>query len=252
MKSNKLIFFYIPVVLSFFTFLGSCKPTKSLDYFTFPAYDSSHMFVQESYDVPIKVGDQLNITLTSLKPEYAIPYLVPAGKSLTVDDDGYILYPQLGPQKVVGMSKNQVRDMLVNKLKVYLIDPVVFVDFVNFKITVMGEVGRQGTITVPDGKINLLEALAQSGDITMYGRKEFVVIIREKNGLREFGYVNLLSPNFFTTPYYRLQQNDIIYVRSQNKQPVSEQVLSRKISFASTILGAFTTITFLILTLTRK
>lgn len=210
------------------------------------------MFVHESFEVPIKLGDQLSISLTSLKPEYAIPYLVPPGKNLTVDEDGNILYPQLGQIKVAGLTRNQLRDLLINKLKIYLIDPVVLVDFVNFKVTVMGEVAREGVILVPDGKINILEALAQSGDITQYGRRDAVVIIREKNGMREFGYVNLLSHSFFTTPYFRLQQNDIIYVRADNKPPVSEQVLTRKISVASTILGAFTTVTFLIIALTRN
>jgi polysaccharide export outer membrane protein len=243
---------FIAPLIVLFAALASCRTSQSLDYFTYPAYDSSHMFVYESFEVPIKLGDQLSIVLTSLKPEYAIPYMVPPGKNLTVDEDGNIQYPQLGTIKVVGLTRNQLRDLLTNKLKVYLIDPIVLVDFVNFKITVMGEVGRQGTISVPDGKINILEALAQSGDITQYGRKDAVVIIREKNGMREFGYVNLLSHNFFTTPYYRLQQNDIVYVRSENKPPVSEQALTRKISFASTILGAITTVTFLILTLTRN
>ena len=232
--------------------LASCNSTKDLDYFSYPAYDSSHMFVQESYDVPIKVGDQLNITLSSLKPEYAIPYSVPFGKNLSVDDDGYILYPQLGPVKAVGLTRNQLRDLLTNKLKVYLVDPVVLVEFVNFKVTVMGEVGREGVIEVPTSKINILEALAQAGDITQYGRRESVTIIREKNGLREFGYVNLLSHNFFTSPYYRLQQNDIIYVRSHNKPNLKEQELQKKISLGTTILSVFTTLTFLIIALTRK
>lgn len=243
---------FIILISSLFLHLTSCSGPKNTDYFSYPAYDSSHMFVQESYQVPIKVGDQLSIILSSLKPEYALPYSVPLGKSLTVDDDGYILYPQLGQVKAVGLTKNQLRDLLITKLRVYLIDPVVLVDFTNFRITVLGEVGKQGSIDVPSAKINLLEAIAQAGDITQYGRKESVTIIREKNGLREFGYVNLLSHNFFTSPYFRLQQNDIIYVRAENKPSVSEQTIQRKIAFGSTILGAVTTIAFLILTITRN
>ena len=250
---------YITLKSTFFLLLSaflivqfsSCSPAKDMDYFSYPAYDSSHMFVQESYEVPIKVGDDLSISLSSLKPEYAIPYAVPLGKNLTVDDDGYILYPQLGPIKAVGLTRNQLRDLLTNKLKVYLVDPVVLVDFVNFRITVMGEVSRQGTIDVKTSKINLLEALAQSGDITQYGRKESVTIIREKNGLREFGYVNLLSHNFFTSPYYRLQQNDIIYVRSENKPSLQSQKVMKNISVGTTILGIVSTLAFLIINLTR-
>jgi polysaccharide export outer membrane protein len=209
------------------------------------------MFIQESYEVPIKVGDQLSISVTSLKPEYAIPYNVPNGKFLSVDGDGNIQFPQLGSIKAVGLTRSQLRTSLTNKLKTFIVDPAVFVDFASFKITVLGEVGRQGTITVPDGKINILEAIAQSGDITMYGKKNQVMIIREKNGLREFGYVNLLSHDFFTTPYFRLQQNDIIYVKAENKPSVTEQTALRKISFATTILGVVTTITFLILSIKK-
>ena len=244
------VYFVILAFLS--TQLISCSPAKDLDYFSYPAYDSSHMFVQESYEVPIKVGDQLNITLSALKPEYAIPYSLPLGKNLSVDDDGYILYPQLGPVKAVGLTRSQLRDLLINKLKVYLVDPVVLVEFVNFQVTVMGEVGRQGTIQVPTAKINILEAIAQAGDITTYGRRESVTIIREKNGIREFGYVNLLSHNFFTSPYYRLQQNDIIYVRSENKPSLKAQNLNNKISVGTTILGVISTIAFLIITITRN
>ncbi len=254
MKNQIKLKSYITTSVIFFVLLilNACTTRKNLDYFSYPAFDSSHMFVYESYEVPIKVGDQLSFTLTSLKPEFALPYILPPGKTLTVDEDGYIVYPQLGSIKAVGLTRPQLRNLMVSKLKVYLVDPVVFVDFVGFRITVMGEVSNQGTIQVPDGRINILEAIAQSGDITIYGRKDAVMVIREKNGVREFGYVNLLSHNFFTTPYFRLQQNDIIYVRSENKPPVSEQVIARKISFASTILGALTTITFLILTITRN
>ena len=251
---------YITLKFNFFlvlpaflvTQITSCSPAKDLDFFSYPAYDSSHMFVQESYEVPIKVGDQLSITLSALKPEYAVPYSVPFSRNLSVDDDGYILYPQLGPIKAVNLTRNQLRDLLINKLKVYLVDPVVLVEFVNFKVTVMGEVGREGTIQVPTAKINILEAIAQAGDITTYGRRESVTIIREKNGIREFGYVNLLSHNFFTSPYYRLQQNDIIYVRSENKPSIQAQNLTRKISVGTTILGVISTLSFLIITITRN
>lgn len=244
---------YYLSLLVVISLLTSCYPTqKNLDYFSYPAHDSSHLFIHESFEVPIKAGDQLSITLTSLKPEYAVPYTVPGGR-VTVDGNGYILYPQLGSIKAVDLTRNQLRDAITNRLKNYLVDPVVSVDFLNFKITVLGEVARQGTITVPDAKINILEAIAQSGDITSYGRKDQVIVIREKNGMREFGYVNLLSHDFFTSPYYRLQQNDFIYVRpSENKPSVSEQTFLRKLSFATTILGVVTTLTFLILNFTRK
>jgi polysaccharide export outer membrane protein len=209
--------------------------------------------VLESYEVPIQPGDLLTITVSALNAASAAPYNFPAGtKGATVDQEGNIAFPQLGTLKVSGLTRTQFRNLLISRLKTYLTDPVVTVDFVNFKITVLGEVVRPGTITVSDGKINLLEALAQAGDITEYGKKNQVEIIREVNGKREFGWVNLLSTSAFTTPYYRLRQNDIVYVHSIEDKPNASQVRNdRRIGLLATIVSVATTFSFLIYTISR-
>jgi polysaccharide export outer membrane protein len=136
---------------------------------------------------------------------------------------------------------------LIGRLKTYLTDPIVLIEFVNFKITFLGEVAKQGTITVPDGKVNIIEALAQAGDIGPYGKKHQVQVIREANGRREFGWVNLYSPNLFTSPYFRLRQNDIIYVHPQQDKPAPrEDKFRQNVSLATTILGVISTIFFFV------
>ena len=103
-----------------------------------------------------------------------------------------------------------------------------------------------------DGKLNIFQALAQAGDLTTYAKKYPVMVIRENKGRREFGYVNLLSHSVFSSPYYRLQQNDIVYVQSVENKPTVEQDLSlRRLSYITTVLSIITTVTFLILNFTK-
>ncbi len=229
--------------------------------------DSSHTYIMQSFEVPIQVGDQLSIVVSALNPASAAPYNLPGGgaasaaaslggggaKGILVEQDGKILYPQLGYIKAEGLTRSQLRDILVTRLKTYLTDPVVSVDIVNFKITVLGEVGRPGTITLPDGKINIIEALAQSGDLTRYAQKYPITVIRENKGRREFGYVNLLSNSIFTSPYYRLQQNDIVYVSAiENKPTVEQEVSARELSYVTSIVGLISTLSFLIYTIITR
>ena len=263
MKLNSLLALLVSVVLF------SCTASKHQNYFTIYGIDSSHTYVHQSYEVPIQVGDRLAITVSALNPVSAIPYNLPgvaaasggaegvsggsAGPAgIVVESDGKILYPQLGPIQVEGLTVTQVRDLLLTRLKPYLTDPVVSVNLVNFKVTVIGEVGGSKTIMSPDGRLNILEALAQAGDLTLYAKRYPVMIIRENKGRREFGYVNLLSNSIFSSPYYRLQQNDIIYVQAVDKKPTAdEQHAMRRFTLITTVATLVTTLTFAVISLTR-
>jgi polysaccharide export outer membrane protein len=242
MKST-LLFFGSTLVIFL---LASCTTQKNINYLSSYPRDSSYTYIYQGFEVPIQVGDELAVTVTALNPASAIPYTLPKG--ITVDQDGKILYPQLGAIKVEGLTRSQFRDMMITRLKTYLTDPVVTVDFLNFKVTVLGEVAKPGTITLPQGRINILEALAQAGDLTVYGKKTPVMVIRENKGRREFGYVNLLSNSIFTSPYYRLQQNDIVFVQGvENKPTVEQEVNARKLSYTTSVLAIVSTIGLLVL-----
>jgi len=233
--------------------LASCGTSKNLNYFSTYGIDSSHTFIHDSYEVPLQVGDQVSIVVSALNPQSAIPYNLPVGtKSITVEQDGRITYPQLGLIKVEGLTISQLRDVMVSRLKSYLTDPVVNIEFANFKVTVLGEVSSPGVKLVPDGKLNIIQALAQSGDLTMYAKRYPVMVIRENKGRREFGYVNLYSNSVFSSPYYRLQQNDIVYVQAREDKPTAnEQVLNRRLTIFTSIFSLVTTIGLLILNLTK-
>jgi polysaccharide biosynthesis/export protein len=129
-----------------------------------------------------------------------------------VDKDGFIDFPVLGKTKVGGLSIRQIKQMMAEKLSLYLKDPVVEARIINFKVTMLGEVGRVGQIVAPNQKLNIIEAVAAAGDIPITGKKDNVLIIRENNGVREYGRVNLNSKDVFNSPFYYLKQNDIVYI----------------------------------------
>lgn len=129
-----------------------------------------------------------------------------------VDVDGFIDYPIIGKVKVSNLTVRQVKDLLADRLRTVVNDPVVEVRIINYRITVLGEVQRPGSIIAPTHKINILDAIAAAGDIPITGRKDNVLIIRETEGKREFARLNLNSRSMFSSPYYYLKQNDIIYV----------------------------------------
>lgn len=129
-----------------------------------------------------------------------------------VDMSGFIDYPVIGKIKVSGLTLRQLKDLLADKLKAYVKEPVVEANIINFRVTVFGEVGRVGQIVAANQKISILDAIAAAGDIPITGRKDNVLIIRETEGKREYARLNLNSRTLFSSPYYYLKQNDIIYV----------------------------------------
>lgn len=129
-----------------------------------------------------------------------------------VDARGNIQMPLVGDVKVSGLTSAMARDTIVSKMVKYLINPSVKLNIRNFRVTVMGEVLHPGVYTVPNEKITLPEALAIAGDLTVFSLRENITVIREVNGKKEFGTVDLTSRELFNSPYYTLHCNDIIYV----------------------------------------
>lgn len=133
-----------------------------------------------------------------------------------VDNNGTIEFPVLGTLEVGGLTKSQCEQMIHDKLRPYMNaaeNPVVTVRMSNYKISVLGEVAHPGMFTVSNEKINILEALAKAGDLTIYGVRDRVKLIRENaNGKKEIHTLNLNDANIISSPYYYLQQNDIVYV----------------------------------------
>ena len=186
----------------------------------------------------------------SINPATDIPYNLPeqvvAGGSGTttagflVDQKGNIEYPRIGTIHAEGLTKEQLSETIKDKLKEQLTEPSVIVRFVNYKITVLGEVRSPGTFTLPTDKITILEALGLAGDITDFGRRSTVKILRENNNQREIGTINLTSKELFTSPFYHLQQNDVVFVEQESRKirQQEQQNLAQQIGIATSIITA--------------
>jgi polysaccharide export outer membrane protein len=180
------------------------------------------------HEMIIHQDDLLAIMVNSKDPELALPFNMPlvtyqlgsqsAGQQrilgYLVDREGYIDFPILGKLAVAGLSRMQLTGLIKERLmKDDLIkDPVVTVQFLNFKISVMGEVARPGSFSINSDRVTLLEALGMAGDLTIYGKRDRVAVIREANGKRTVLFHDLRSADIFESPCYYLQQNDIVYV----------------------------------------
>ena len=185
------------------------------------------------YDAKIMPKDLLTIVVSCTNPELAVPFNLVAATPLSagssqmqmtttqptlqqylVDNEGRINFPVLGTLKVGGLTKSQAEQLIVQNLKPYIKEtPIVTVRMSNYKISVLGEVARPGTFTISNEKVNLLEALAMAGDMTVWGLRDNVKLIREDaNGKQEIHTLDLNRSETILSPYYWLQQNDVIYV----------------------------------------
>ena len=163
-----------------------------------------------------------------------------------VDENGNIEYPRLGTIHAEGLTKSQLVDIIKAKLTTpveLLKNPSVIIRFLNFKVTVLGEVGKPGPITIPTGHITVLEAIGLAGDIPITGKKNTVRVLREVDGKRDIGYLDLTSKKIFDSPYYNLLQNDVVMVEvSKTKLRQSDQLTLQRIT---TVLGIITSITLI-------
>jgi polysaccharide export outer membrane protein len=165
-----------------------------------------------------------------------------------VTREGTIDFPMLGTIDVIGLTTDELRDTLKEKLVPFLNDPVVMVRFLNFRITVLGEVGNPNTFFVANERMTILDALGQAGDITPYGNRTNVLVIREQNGQRQTARLNLQDRNIFASPFFYLQQNDVVYVEPLKVKTASIRDQSQRLL---PWLSAITSLTTLALTLSR-
>lgn len=184
--------------------------------------------IERQFQMYIHEDDLLAIMVNSKDPELALPFNMPLvtyqiGSQTTsqqrilgylVDTNGNIDFPILGKIHVAGLTRLQLTELIKNKLieEDLIKDPVVTIQFLNFKVSVMGEVARPGSFTINSDRITLLEALSMAGDLTIYGRRDRVAVIREVDGQRTILFHDLRSADIFSSPCYYLQQNDIVYV----------------------------------------
>ncbi|MCG7856232.1 polysaccharide biosynthesis/export family protein [Flavihumibacter sediminis] len=164
-----------------------------------------------------------------------------------VDQRGNIRFQTLGIIHVEGLTRLQLMDTIAQRLLPYLQNPYADVRFINARVTVLGEVQKPGVFNLPDDKISILELMGMAGDVTIYGRKENVLVIREENGRRNFARLDLRKADVFQNEFYYLQQNDIIVVEPSAKKPTAtEQDNMRKLTLLTAFATFVSTISILI------
>jgi len=249
---------------AFIILLSSCVSQKQIAYFQKAPNESDTINVAQTYVPKIQSGDILTIYVNSLNSAAssffnpyqssptvstdAPPGVVSTLSSTTpsgflVDASGSIDFPMFGTIKVAGMTTAEARDTIKNKLRTYLKEPTVSVRFQNYKISVMGEVNHPSVYIIPNEKVTLPEAITMAGDLTIYGKRDNVLIIRSNEGKKEFGRVNLNSREVFNSPYYYLHSGDLIYVE-QGKAKAAQSDQAYRI--VPIILSALTVIGLLI------
>ncbi|HUH18907.1 polysaccharide biosynthesis/export family protein [Albibacterium sp.] len=251
-KNNSKIFFLSTILVLFLT---SCVVTKKSVYFNDLPLDSAEVVKLAQFNEPtIQSDDILSITIqtvdidaTAAVNQVSTVPAVGASSASTVgnqvirgflvDKDGNVAIPMLGNIKLAGLTTYQARQLITENASKFFKEPTVQVRFANFKITVIGEVERPATYTVPNEKITLLDAIGLAGDLTIYGKRENVMLIRDNgDGEKEFIRFNLNSYDTFKSPYFYLQQNDVIYVEpGKGKVAANNAARTQTISIISAI-----------------
>lgn len=231
-------------VLLFFLsiILASCGSVKNIAYLQ----NSDEINFEKSrilYDARIMPKDQLTISVNTTTPEASLPFNLllqneyTQGRSMSaagvlmpylVDNDGYITFPVIGRLKVAGLTKSEAEKLIFEKIRPYMAEnenPVVIVRMSSYSVSVLGEVARPGSFQVSREKITILEALAQAGDLTIYGVRDKVKLIREDiTGKKQIVNLNLNDANLVNSPYYYLQQNDVVYVEPNKVKAQNSKV----------------------------
>lgn len=216
----------------------SCSHRNLVYFSDLPSASNFETPIKNYVQPTIQPDDILSISVSSLNPEsnvlfnnVILPSQANAGgviastkinEGYLVDKAGFINFPVIGKVMLAGLTKEQAQDKMTSEIKVHVKSPIINVRFTNFKITVIGEVNSPSTFTIDTEKINVLEALGLAGDMTSFGRRENVLIIREQQGIRRATRINLNNKDVLNSPFFYLQQNDIVYVEPSNREKAAE------------------------------
>lgn len=254
--------YYLLLTFSLLLAISSCTSQKKLSYFNEVdryAADSINEQRNFQHQAIISVGDRLSISISAQDPKAVVAfnlpfvsfsspssdqlYVSPSLQTYIVDIEGNIEFPVLGKMRVDGMTRKELIDNIVVKISPYVKDPLVNVQFFDFTVSVMGEVKNPGKYNIINERTTLLDALSLAGDMTPYGKRENVLVIREIDGKIKFERLSLNTPEVFTSPYFYVKQNDVIYVEPNSVRSISSQNIPLFLSFVSTI-GTLVTLTY--------
>lgn len=249
MKKNSFIILLAGVAL-----LASCTSQRRVAYFRgvdAASADSINAHFNNIHEARICVGDMLSIIVSGLDPTAVAPfnlpvvgyerpgsdqlYSSPTLQAYLVDVEGNIDFPVAGKIHLAGLTKSQAIERIHESLSPYLKDIIVTIKFLNYKVSVIGEVQRPGQYSISNERVTVLDALAMAGDMSIYGKRNNVLVIRENDGKMEFARLDLNTDEVFTSPYYFLQQNDVLYVEPNNVKAISGLNISLYLSAITTL-----------------
>jgi polysaccharide export outer membrane protein len=236
---------------------SSCTSYKNIPYFTDFPDTAKHTFVEtQAFKSPvIKPDDLLNITIVTVDPEITallnsaniVTQSIGSTTSLTpqfvsgylVDKNGEVELPFTGKVKLAGSTTVEAREVVRTAMMQYVKNPIVNIKFSNFKVTVMGEVTKPATYIMPTEKVTLFDALSQAGDLTIYGRRENVLVIRDTlDNRKNMVHLDLNSKDIMNSPYFFLQPNDVVYVEpGKSKAAATDISKTRNIAILASVLS---------------
>ena len=265
MKCKSIVIFFILLVTA-------CSVPKDVTYFQGVDNLTTEQLEQmsQTYSTKICPDDLLTITVTGWDPTVLTPFNPPVYsfvaegedkiqksdqlQTYLVYKDGTINFPILGKVQAAGFSKQELAENLRVAIDKYVKDVNVNVQIVNFKVTLMGEVTRPGTVAIKNDRVSILDVLGLVGDLTINANRKNVLVIRDKDGKKEFGRIDMTDPAIFTSPYFYLRQNDVVYVepnKAKKKNARYSQAQQYSITVFSSILSAISVITTVILAITK-
>jgi len=232
----------ITVLLLIALTLTSCVSRKKIVYF-----QNVSSLSDNNYEPSIKPDDELLIVVNVTSPNEALaaPFnqstvnLTPGqglgqsgnGKVYLVDKEGFIQLPLVGPVKIGGLTRQEALDLLKIEIKKYINNPIISLRITNFKFTVIGEVKSPGLYNYPSERLTLPEAIGMAGDLTIFGKRNNILIIREISGKKTYNYVDITQVDFMQSEFYYLSQNDLVYVEP-NRSVVNSSAIGRDLTLA--------------------
>lgn len=249
--------------------LASCATNKRAAYLQ-QAQADLPTSIEQDYQIRIKPLDRLTVTVNSKDPELAAPFNAATSfnslnglssyssssngvlQILTVDKEGRIQLPIIGEIECSGLTRNELAEKIASTIRKngMVNDPIVVVQFADVRFSVLGEVARPGQFAITKDRISLFDALAMAGDLTIFGQRENVALIREQNGQRTIHYFDLKDPDILTSPYFYLQQDDVVYV-TPNKYKAQAGEINQNRSFYISLVSVAVSVATLLVTITK-
>jgi polysaccharide export outer membrane protein len=251
----KKINFNSLLVLGIIPLIFSCASRKDVVYFQ-DASAFETIVSDNTHTNKFKVDDVVNIHISTLDPLASVPFnlfkgsdesgMRPQQVDYIIDKNGEIDFPVLGKIRLVGLSSEETKILLTEKLKDYLKDPIINIRIQNFTVTVLGEVNRPGTYPVNGEQITILEAIGLANDLTIKGKRNNVMVIRDFNGTKVYTRLDLTKKEALSSPVFYLTQNDVVYVEPNNSA-IKTSTLDNRASIYLSVFSLLVTSTILIL-----